>query len=210
LTVARWMSRNVITIRQADPASLAFELLLTNDIRHLPVLSRKKLVGIITDRDLHEALVPSDPDHTHRSMYHTVKNIKAKEIMTPNPITIGPDAPLDHAAQIFFDRKIDCLPVKDAKGKLVGILTSTDILEAFLELREIMGGIQKIDIVMDAKEYEDVLRVLHSRKVSVVSVGITPHDDLKRTVLSFRVRDADPKKLRSILRKQGYSVLPEK
>jgi len=208
LTVARWMSRNVITINQADPVSLAFELLLTNDIRHLPVLARKKLVGIITDRDLHEALVPSDPDHTHRSMYHTVKNIKAKEIMTPNPITIGPDAPVDHAAQILFDRRIDCLPVKAADGKLVGILTSTDILKAFLELREILGGIRKIDIVMDAKEYEHVLKVLHSQKVSVVSVGITPHEDQKRTVLSFRVRDADLEKLRSILREKGYSILP--
>jgi acetoin utilization protein AcuB len=209
LTVARWMTRNVITINQADPVSLAFELLLTNDIRHLPVLARKKLVGIITDRDLHEALVPADPDHTHRSMYHTVKNIKAKEIMTPNPITIGPDAPVDHAAQILFDRRIDCLPVKAADGKLVGILTSTDILKAFLELREILGGIQKVDIVMDAKEYEHVLKVLHSQNVSVISAGITPHEDQKRTVLSFRVRDADPEKLRSILRKKGYSILPE-
>jgi len=209
LTVARWMSRNVITIKQADPVSLAFELLLTNDIRHLPVLFRRKLVGIITDRDLHEALIPSDPDRTHRSMYHTVKNIKAKEIMTPNPITIGPDAPVDQAAQIFFDRRIDCLPVKDGKGKLVGILTSTDILKAFLELREILGGVQKIDIVMDAKEYEDVLEFLHSRKVSVVSAGITPHNDLKRTVFSFRLKDADPEKVRSILREKGYSVLPE-
>lgn len=209
MTVARWMSRNVITIKQADPVSLAFELLLTNDIRHLPVLFRRKLVGIITDRDLHEALIPSDPDRTHRSMYHTVKNIKAKEIMTPNPITIGPDAPVDQAAQIFFDRRIDCLPVKDGKGKLVGILTSTDILKAFLELREILGGVQKIDIVMDAKEYEDVLEFLHSRKVSVVSAGITPHNDLKRTVFSFRLKDADPEKVRSILREKGYSVLPE-
>ncbi len=209
LTVARWMSRNVITINQADPVSLAFELLLTNDIRHLPVLSRKKLVGIITDRDLHEAVIPSDPDHTHRSMYHTVKNIKAKEIMTPNPITIGPDSPVDQAAQIFFDRRIDCLPVKDAKGKLVGILTSTDILEAFLELRELLGGMQRIDVVMDAKEYDEVLKVLKSQKVSVVSAGITPYNDLKRTVFSFRVKDADPGKLRSILRKKGYSVLPE-
>ena len=209
MTVARWMSPNVITINQADPVSVAFELLLTNDIRHLPVLFRRKLIGIITDRDLHEALIPSDPDHTHRSMYHTVKKIKAKEIMTPNPITIGPDAPVDQAAQIFFDRRIDCLPVKDGKGKLVGILTSTDILKAFLELREILGGIQKIDIVMDAKEYEDVLKVLHSRKVSVVSAGITPHNDLKRTVFSFRVKDADPEKVRSILRKKGYLVLPE-
>jgi acetoin utilization protein AcuB len=209
LTVGRWMTRNVITINQADPVSLAFELLLTNDIRHLPVLSRGKVTGIITDRDLHEAVVPSGPSRTHGSMYHTVKNIKAKNIMTPNPITIEPDAPVDRAAQIFLDRKIDCLPVKDAKGKLVGILTSTDILKAFLELREILGGMQRIDIVMEANDYEEVLKVFRNQKVTVVSVGITSNNDLKRTVFSFRVRDANQQKMRSILRKKGYSVLPD-
>ena len=209
MSVGRWMTHNVITVNQADPVSLAFELLLTNDIRHLPVLSRGKLAGIITDRDLHEALIPSDPSHTHRSMYHTVKNIKAKNIMTPNPISIEADAPIDRAAQIFLDRKIDCLPVKDEKGKLVGILTSTDILKAFLELREILGGIQKIDIIMETTEYEEVLQVLRGQKVSVVSVGITSNNDLKRTVFSFRVKDANLQKLRSVLRKKGYSVLPE-
>ena len=203
------MTRNVITVNQTDPVSLAFELLLTNDIRHLPVLSRGKLAGIITDRDLHEALIPSDPSHTHRSMYHTVKNIKAKNIMTPNPISIEADAPIDRAAQIFLDRKIDCLPVKDEKGRLVGILTSTDILKAFLELREILGGIQKIDIIMETNEYEEVLQVLRGQKASVVSVGITSNNDLKRTVFSFRVKDTNLEKLRSVLRKKGYSVLPE-
>ena len=209
MSVGRWMTRNVITTNQADPVSFAFELFLTNDIRHLPVLARRKLVGIITDRDLHEALIPSDPSHTRRSMYHTVKNIKAKDIMTPNPITIGPDAPVARAAQIFLDRKIDCLPVKDARGKLVGILTSTDILKAFLELQEILGAIERIDIVMDAKDYEDVLGILQDQKVSVVSTGITSARDQKRTVFSFRVRDANPERLRSILREKGYSVLLE-
>lgn len=209
MTVARWMSGNVITVKRTDPVSLAFELLLTNDIRHLPVLSRNKLVGIVTDRDMHEALIPSDPTHAQRSMYHTVKNIKVKDIMTPNPITIGPDVPVDRAAQLFLDRKIDCLPVKDAKGKLVGILTSTDILKAFVELREILGGVQRIDILMDVKDYEDALKVLRGQKISVVSAGITPSNDLRRTVFSFRVKDANLESLRSILREKGYSVLPE-
>lgn len=209
MTVGRWMTRSVITINQADPASLAFDLLLTNDIRHLPVLSRGKLVGVITDRDLHEALIPSDPSNTHRSMYHTVKNIKAKDIMTPNPITIESNAPIDRAAQIFLDRKIDCLPVKDARGRLAGILTSTDILKAFLELRELLGAVQRIDIVMETSQYEEVLQFLRNQKVSVVSVGITSNNDLKRTVFSFRVKDADLQKLRSALRRKGFSVLPQ-
>lgn len=203
------MTRNVICINQSDPVSLAFDLLLMNDIRHLPVLSRGKIVGIITDRDLHEALIPPDPSDTHRSMYHTVKNIKAKSIMTPNPITIDPDAPIERAARIFLDRRIDCLPVKDGRGKLIGILTSTDILKAFLGLQEILGGIQKIDIVMETKEYEEVMKVLGDQEGSVVSVGITANNDMKRTVFSFRVKDANLETLRSVLRKKGYAVLPE-
>jgi acetoin utilization protein AcuB len=203
------MTRKVITIRKGDPVSLAFELLLTNDIRHRPVLHRGKLVGIITDRDLSEALIPSDPSGTHRSMYHTVKNIKAEKIMTPNPITIGPEAPVDRAAQIFLDRRIDSLPVTDERTRLIGILTSTDILEAFLELRAIFGGTQRIDIVMEASEYEAVLKIMEEQGLSVISAGITSDNDLKRTVFSFRVEDNDLTKSKAALRKRGYSVLPQ-
>jgi CBS domain-containing protein len=129
--------------------------------------------------------------------------------MTPNPITIAPDAPVARAAHIFLDRKIDCLPVRSTGGKLVGILTSTDILKAFLELQEILGAIERIDIVMDANDYEDVLGILRDQKVSVVSAGITSIQEQKRTVFSFRVRDTDLERLRSILREKGYAVLPE-
>ena len=62
---------------------------------------------------------------------------------------------------------------------------------------------------METNEYEEVLQVLRGQKVSVVSVGITSNNDLKRTVFSFRVKDANLQKLRSVLRKKGYSVLPE-
>ncbi len=60
VSVEMWMSTKLITIGQDDPASLAFELLMTNDIRHLPVVTKsKKLIGIITDRDLNEAVIPA-------------------------------------------------------------------------------------------------------------------------------------------------------
>ena len=91
LTVKKWMSENVITIEQNAPVSLAFELLLTNNIRHLPVISKGgALVGIITDRDLSEALTPPTASQEKKTNYLTVKNISAKKIMTPNPVTIEP------------------------------------------------------------------------------------------------------------------------
>jgi len=125
-----------------------------------------------------------------------------------NPITIEPETPVTEAAKILLDRKIDCLPVKDAKGSLIGILTSTDILKAFIKLSEILEDIQHIDIVMDSNQYDDVLALLEKWKVSVVSVGITANNDLNRTVFSFRVKDTDIGKLIKRLRKEGFSILP--
>ena len=209
LTVKKWMSQNVITIEQDAPVSLAFELLLTNNIRHLPVVSKGgALVGIITDRDLSEALTPPTASHEKKANYLTVKNISAKKIMTPNPVTIEPATPVTEAAKILLDRKIDCLPVKDAEGHPIGILTSTDILKAFIKLSEILQEIQHIDIVMDSDQYDDVLELLKKWEVSVISVGITANNDLNRTVFSFRVKDADVGKLIKRLRKEGFSILP--
>lgn len=208
MTVAKWMKREVITIDEGDPVSLAFDLLLTNDIRHLPVLSNGKPVGIITDRDLNEALVPPDPSKTHRRSYHRIKNVKAKKIMTPNPIMIGPDAPIDQAARILLERKISCLPIRGPTGTLVGILTVTDLLRAFIEFMEALGGSQRIDIVMEYGDYEKVRLLLQKQGATVISVGITEQNDLGRTVYSFRVADVDTGKVVQLLRDLGYSVLP--
>ena len=204
------MSGNVITIEQDAPVSLAFELLLTNNIRHLPVVTKGgKLVGIITDRDLSEALTPPADSHAKKANYLTVKNISAKKIMTPNPISIEPSTPVNDAAKILLDRKIDCLPIKNAKGALIGILTSTDILKAFINLSEMLDEIQHIDIVMDSDQYDHVLELLQKWGVSVISVGITSNNDLNRTVFSFRVKDTDIGKLTKRLRKEGFSILPK-
>lgn len=209
MTVAKWMSRELISVDQDDPVSLAFELLLTNNIRHLPVLCKKKLVGIVTDHDLNEALVPSDPSASRRSMYRTIKDIKVKQVMTPNPITILRETPIQEAAKLFLERRIDCLPVKGPRQKLVGILTSTDILKAFLEFTQILRGTERVDVVMEANQYENILQLFAEKGISVISIGITSDNDLDRTVFSFRIKEFDLKKLTKLLQSKGYSVLPD-
>jgi len=205
VTIAKWMATQLITIQEDDPVSHAFELMLTHDVRHLPVLSKaKKLVGIITDRDLSEAVIPAE---TPRSMYHTVKNIKAKDIMTRSPITIKADASIREAAQILLDRKIDCLPVKDPRTGLVGIVTSTDILRAFVEFTRVLGDTRRIDIAMDGVDSRKVFEILERQGVSVVSVGITEDKLLRKTVFSFRIQNADVKKLARTLKNSGLEVI---
>ncbi len=205
MSVAMWMTKKLITVQREAPASLAFELLLTNDIRHLPVVTKtNKLVGIITDRDLNEAVIPADPARSPRSMYHTVKNIKVEKIMTPNPITVGTDTAVQDAAQLLLDRKIDCLPVKDSRGHLAGILTSTDILKAFVEFTRILEETRRIDIAMDSDNYSGVLEEFQKSGVTLISVGITHDEETDKTIFSFRTGDKDLRKITEKLTKMGY------
>lgn len=208
MTVAKWMSTKLITLQKDDPVSLAYELLLANDIRHLPVLSRGKLVGILTDRDLHEAVVPCDGATDRRGIYNTLKDISVEKIMTPNPISIHPDASIEQAAQILYERKIDCLTVKDTKGKLVGIITSTDILRAFIELMQVLRGSQRIDIRMNTADYDKVRAIIQNNGGRIISIGITPGEDLSQNIFSFRIAVPDLQALGARLKERGYAVLP--
>lgn len=205
MSVEMWMSRKMITVQKEAPASMAFELMLTNDIRHLPVVTKTgKLVGIITDRDLNEAVIPADPSRSPRSMYHTIRNIKAEKIMTPNPITVGTGTAIQEAAQLLLDRKIDCLPVKDSRGRLAGILTSTDVLKAFIEFTRVLEETRRIDVVMDSDRYTGVLEEFQNSGVTLISVGITHDEKSDKTIFSFRTGDKDLKKITTKLSKMGY------
>jgi len=205
VSVELWMSKRLITVQRDAPVSLAFELFLTNDIRHLPVVTKSnELVGIITDRDLNEAVIPADASGSPRSMYHTVKNIKAEKIMTPNPITVETHTPIQEAAQILLDRRIDCLPVMDPTGHLAGILTSTDILKAFVEFTRMLGDTRRIDIVMDSGSYDKVLDEFQNSGVPLISVGITHDGRSNKTIFSFRTGDKDVGSITKKLTEMGY------
>jgi acetoin utilization protein AcuB len=112
------MSRRVITIDAGETIATARDLFRRRNIRQVPVLRRKRLVGIVTDRDLR---IGND------------SNPQIADVMTPDPLVISPDASVDEAARILRRRKINALPVVD-RGRVVGILTTSDVLDAFVAM----------------------------------------------------------------------------
>jgi acetoin utilization protein AcuB len=118
------MSSPVHTIGSDRTADEAVALLRRYRIRHLPVIDRAELVGVVTDRDLRgvEADVP------------------VGAVMSWPVVSVTQTTPIDEAARILFDRRIGCLPVLQ-ETKLVGILTQTDALAALVDLlRSRVGG----------------------------------------------------------------------
>ena len=123
--VRSWMTENMITITPQTTLPEAQRIMFEHKIRRLPVVKSDKLVGIVTLGDIREAK-PSDA--TTLSIYelnYLMDKLTAKDFMTPNPITITPDATIGDAARLMVEHKVGGLPVVD-HDKLVGIITETD------------------------------------------------------------------------------------
>ncbi len=117
--VARWMTSNPVTATPDEKLSSIQARMQEGGFRSAPVIADGRLVGIVTDRDIR---------------MHTgyLDNTEAKLAMSENPVTVTPATPLHDAARIIFEQKIDSLPVIE-DGKLTGVITSSDIVRAFLE-----------------------------------------------------------------------------
>ncbi|HXZ43931.1 MAG TPA: CBS domain-containing protein, partial [archaeon] len=135
MQVKERMKRDPITVKKDDSFRYALKIIRKEGIRHLPVLDGKKLVGIVTDRDLRQAAPsPATTLEVHELNY-LLERLKIEAIMTKKVITVAPESSLLDAAKLLMVHKIGCLPVVEQE-ELVGIITEKDLLQALVELLE--------------------------------------------------------------------------
>lgn len=125
-TVRDVMTREVVTLQEEDDLALADRILGLGKIRHLPVERNGRLVGLITHRDLLRAFAAARG--------RPARSIPARELMTRDIVTVSPDAALRRAAQVMLRQKLGCLPVISEEGRLVGILTESDLVRFAMDL----------------------------------------------------------------------------
>jgi CBS domain-containing protein len=127
------MSRDVVTLAPEQTLRDAITLLRRQRIRHLPVVEGQKLLGIVTDRDVKRA-TPSVLTGVGKDEYdNSLATIKVAQVMTREPVTVLRRSPLKSAVEIFIETRFGALPVVD-DGRLVGILTDTDVLRVARDL----------------------------------------------------------------------------
>lgn len=198
MRVQSLMIKAPITVSDRISVQEAIQLMQANSIRHLPVVNRsKKLVGLVTLADMKQGLLPA-----------MVTGVSVADLMIKDPITIHPDADIETAARIIHQRKIGGIPVVDDDNKVVGIITVTDILGAFINIMGILTNGSRLDVnVGDKPEgFEKVSRIIHDRGGEVISVGIAPHRTDKK-IYYFRLKRCPVEPIVKGLQDNGYEVI---
>jgi len=134
MTIRELMSGGLITVRRETPVLEARDLMAREKIRHLLVTdSDRTLAGIITDRDIRLNLPSQATSLSVWEINHLLTKLTVGQVMTSSMITIGPDRTAHDGAQLMLNHKIGALPVVE-DGHLVGIITETDIVRAFIAM----------------------------------------------------------------------------
>ncbi len=129
MTVEKIMSPAVVTVKMDDKLVRVKELFEQRKFHHLLVTENGRLVGVISDRDLLKSVSPyvgTPAETTHDA---ATLNKRAHQIMNRNLVTITPDAQVLEAVSLFNHHGVSCLPVVNADGEPVGVVTWRDILK---------------------------------------------------------------------------------
>ena len=131
--VRDWMTREVVVVAPETTLAEAHRLMDDNQVRRLPVMKHDQLVGIITRGDVRGAEASDATSLSIWELHYLIAEIKVKEIMTHDPIIISQDSTISEAAQAMLDHKVSGLPVVNGEGKLVGIITESDIFRIVVQ-----------------------------------------------------------------------------
>jgi CBS domain-containing protein len=124
------MTKDPLTVSPTETVGKADELMAENNIRQIPVVNGRELVGIVTDRDIRAFLsdaLSGDPDAREKALRTGIR-----DIMTTEPLFLEPDDDLQDAVEILVEEKFGAIPVVDEAEGLVGIVSYVDVLRCFL------------------------------------------------------------------------------
>ena len=196
MLVGKRMTRDPVTINGDALLSEAQEKMRRGGFRRLPVLSDEKLVGVVTDRDL-------------RAHAGYLERTKVNGVMTEQVRTVSPATTLEEAAQICLKFQIGGLPVVD-NGRLVGIITTSDVMKAFLDtMGASQPGSNRIDFVLEGEEHglTEASRVVSREGGEILGIGTYREKIGDNPVCYLRLRCGNADQIAESLRRAGFDVL---
>jgi acetoin utilization protein AcuB len=201
------MQRIVTTVTPETALPEAIKLASQRGIRHLPVVDGTEVVGIVSDRDLKRAMASSATSLEVHELRYLLDRLKVAEIMTRGVITIGPTFPLEQAARLMVQEKIGAVPVVD-EGRLVGIVTETDVLTLFVQAMGAGEPSSRLDVVLpdgDPSALSRIVQTIEGASATISSIVTLPVPRGSKEVV-VRVRTINPGHAVEALEKRGFQT----
>ena len=207
--IGRIMHTDLITVAPETSLTDARDLIEEKKIDHLLVVDKhKKLVGILSDRDLKQAWASPATSLSVHELNYLLQKVVVKMIMTKTVVTVTPATTIERAAYIMQTQDISSLPVMEGED-LVGIITSTDVMAVLLEAIGISDDNVRLGIfVRDSiGALAEVAGLLKKEGINILSLFCWPEKDYPGvTQLVMRVAPADGDKAITTLNGGGFKV----
>ena len=212
MLVKNRMTTEVITLNPDQTLLKTMTLIQKKTIRHLPVVQEGKVVGMVTERDIRKAGASDSSSLSIFELNYLMDQIKVSSFMSKKVISVSPDEPIEAAAKLIYDHKIGALPVVD-ENRLVGLITSSDILETFIEVLGINEPSVRVELELENRvgALADTTKIFKEQGLYLVSLVTLPEEEGKKTRGTvFRVSPTDEKKLKDFLRSVGPPIISVK
>ncbi|MGB7910666.1 MAG: CBS and ACT domain-containing protein [Desulfobaccales bacterium] len=197
MPVQDFMSKDLITVDEDASIIKASKLMKQNRVRHLPVLRKGRLLGIVSDLDLKEATPSKATTLDIHEMYYLLDRVTVKSLMPKHLYTIAPGETVEKAAAVMLHRNISALPVVDPHGGLQGIITKGDIFRAFVSISGITQaplamGLELEDRPGTVKAVTDQIRAHGGRIASILTgYGGAPESFIRVYIRAREVQDEE-------------------
>lgn len=203
MIVRHWMTTDVVTINKEASIQEALAVMKQGSIRHLPVVDQDgRLLGWVTDADLRGVLIAS-----------MLEELTLEDVMIRRPFTASPDMSLEEASHLILEKRIGGLPVVEGE-KLAGVITTVDILSAFITFMGMFSDSSRLDVKISAPQtsLHEIIRLVRQNDAEVISVCHLPSleessEEGQDLTYSLRLKKCDLKPILEDLRKRGIEVL---
>lgn len=209
MLIAQRMVKNPITITPDVSIQIAADLMKKEKIHYLPVLDNKKrLVGLLTERDILLATPSPVSTLSTYEIGYLVEEIKVKDVMDKDPITIKLDTTVVEAARLMSEKDTTCLLVMDGKA-LVGLVTKTNMFNLLLE----MFGARQYGVTCEVLVTDKpgvmtkLLKSIANQNLDLISNAVTSGRDSSTATITLKVRNSSVKQVEEILKPQVLEVL---
>lgn len=200
------MTKDVIALSPSNTIYSAVVIMKEKKIRHIPIVDKNyHLIGLVSDRDIKDAS-PSifRTNESTKELQKPLSSIMKTEIISGHPLDF-----VEEVGAIFCENKINCLPIVKEK-KLVGILTSSNLLESYVELTGVNKPGSQIEIKVPDKPgilYE-ICRIFKNRNINIHSTLVYPEKEISDyKILVIRAETINPSIIIEDLLKEGYEII---